>query len=260
MSHRQKLEQVLDLLINEEQQKAEELLHEIMVEKARAAYQSLVEQDEEHLGGDLKADFADDIEADHDDIDAEEFGDDEFVDLDDAEHEDHDDDDDEEVEDRVEDLEAALADLRAEFDALIGDEADAEADLDLDQDMDAEADMDMDLDLDLEDEEVMEATKLQHEVGAVSNAEGELAGTGKNSKKGATGKEAPYTRAPSRTETKGKVVDFAGGDEKGSSAPDAKDHTPASNVKVAHKASAQKPKEKEAGDAGTHSPVASRKK
>lgn len=247
MSHRKQLEQVLDMLINEEQQQAEELLHQIMVEKARAAYEDLM-NNEQGLSdeGDFKADFAADIEAadeieqHHDEIDSDEEG---ITDLDDEEHMDV-----EDLQSEVKDLASEVSDLQAMFDELV-----------LGLEAGAEDPADMDMDLDLEDEEVMEATKLQHEVGAVSNAEGELAGTGKNSKKGATGKEAPYTRAPSRTETKGKVVDFAGGDEKGSSAPDAKDHTPASNVEVKHAAAAQKPKEKEAGDAGTHSPVASRK-
>ena len=138
MSHREKLEQVMDLLINEEHDAAEELLHKVMVEKAREAYESLVEDE---FGGDMRDDFADEIEADVDEIEADEILDDEG--MDDVEVEDED------VEDRVEDLEAALADLRAEFDALMGGDEVLGADK-MDMDMEVDADMDMDMDMDME--------------------------------------------------------------------------------------------------------------
>lgn len=242
-SHQSKLEQVLDLLINEEQEKAEALLHDIMVEKARSAYQDLVNEDfeeDEEFGGSPTEDFADEIEADEAGIEAdEEEGD--FVD----DEEDFDDEG-EEVEDRVEDLEAALADLRAEFDALLGDEEggedfeggdEEEEFLDDGEGEDFEGG---DEELDLEDEDdddeedgLKEATKLQNKVPDPGmKKEGEFSGTGQHSKKGATGTEAPYTRAPKRTATDGKETDFAGGDEKGEKAKKAKNHTPTDNINV----------------------------
>lgn len=241
MSHRRKLEQVLDLLINEEQEKAEELLHQIMVEKARSAYDALMEDEDEDLGSeDFRADFADEIEASHDEIDSDEEGH--------SDDEDHDDDDDEELEDRVDDLETELEELQAAFDELVLGIEDEAADDDLadddladddfaDDDLADDDDDSEEFEFSLDDEEkaIEEATKLQHAVSALSNQEGKLVGTGKHSKEGATGKEAPYTHAPKRTETEGEEVDFAGGDEKGAKADQGKDHTPSSNVDVDHK-------------------------
>ena len=61
----QKLEQVLEYLVNEENDKATDLLHEVFVEKAKTIYSDLVESD---------ADIEDDIteEADEDEEAGEE--------------------------------------------------------------------------------------------------------------------------------------------------------------------------------------------
>jgi hypothetical protein len=84
-----------------------------------------------------------------------------------------------------------------------------------------------------EDEALEEATKLQHEVpGTGQETEsGKLAGTGAHSKTGATGKEAPYTNAPSKSVDGSDPVDFTKGTApEGGSAESAKDHTPSSNI------------------------------
>ena len=47
MSQQQKLEKVLDLLLSEDSDRASELLHQIIVEKARTIYESIVEDAEE---------------------------------------------------------------------------------------------------------------------------------------------------------------------------------------------------------------------
>ena len=70
MSHREKLEQVLELLINEETDAASELLHTVIVEKARTMYEDLVDED---FGGDEKEDFAAEIEADKGEIESDEI-------------------------------------------------------------------------------------------------------------------------------------------------------------------------------------------
>jgi hypothetical protein len=137
MSQQQKLEQVLDLLLSEDSDQASELLHQIIVEKARAIYESIVDEevndyaDDEELdeadevGGEPNTDFTDEISSDEDDITSDEENDGEAGD-DDEESDFGDDDgeaDDEgSTEDRVDDLESQLADLRAEFDALMGEE------------------------------------------------------------------------------------------------------------------------------------------
>ena len=46
MSQQQKLEKVLDLLLSEDSDQAAELLHQIIVEKARVIYESIVEEDD----------------------------------------------------------------------------------------------------------------------------------------------------------------------------------------------------------------------
>jgi len=147
MSQQQKLEKVLDLLLSEDSDQAAELLHQIIVEKARTIYESIVDEDEvkdddeeltesDEVGGEPNKDFTDEIGADKDEVDADEENDGEAG-SDDSEDDGEADDEeggddafggeddgmgDGSVEDRVEDLESQLAELRAEFDALMGEE------------------------------------------------------------------------------------------------------------------------------------------
>jgi len=133
MSQQQKLERVLDLLLSEDSDQAAELLHHIIVEKARVIYESIVEEEDE-VGGEPNKDFTDEIASDKEEVDSDEenggeAGGDEADDDEFGGEEDGDDTSDEfgdegdgSVEDRVEDLESQLAELRAEFDALMGEE------------------------------------------------------------------------------------------------------------------------------------------
>lgn len=130
MSQQQKLERVLDLLLSEDQEQAAELLHQIIVEKARTIYENIVEEEDmeeekdeldeaDEVGGEPNADFTDEIAADEDEIEADEENDGEAG----AEEEESEEEESEEsTEERVEDLETQLAELRAEFDALMGEE------------------------------------------------------------------------------------------------------------------------------------------
>lgn len=165
MSQQQKLEQVLDLLLSEDSDQAAELLHQIIVEKARVIYESIVEEEDDaeddeqldesdEVGGEPNKDFTDEIASDKEEVDSDEQNDgeaggeeagegDEF----DAEEDDGEDDmemGEGDVEDRVEDLESQLADLRAEFDALMGEEMQEPQHADLDVEMDAEVEPGMD--------------------------------------------------------------------------------------------------------------------
>ena len=138
-----KFEQLIELFIAEDEQGAKDLFHEIVVEKSRDIYESLVDEDqveetaevdedaeeieesdfdEAELGGDAADDMIDDIEADEEGLSME------------------DDDADEEIEDRVVDLEDALDELKAEFEALMGGDEAADDDA-----MDMEPEMDMDM-------------------------------------------------------------------------------------------------------------------
>lgn len=157
------LERILDLLLAENTEQAEKLLHEYVVSKARQEYERVLEEEIDQSG-----DFEDDILDDDEEIDAEEFGeaddsddemdfgDDDVSDADmgddtnmdfgddamdtdvDADMDFGDDDVsgadmgdetefDGDIEDKVSDLEAELEDLRLEFERLMGGD-DTEAD------------------------------------------------------------------------------------------------------------------------------------
>jgi hypothetical protein len=145
MSQQQKLEKVLDLLLSEDSDQAAELLHQIIVEKARDIYESIVEEEDkedveekkdveesveeesDEVGGEPSKDFTDEIGSDKEEVESDEENDGEA-----GEGEAFDDEEDKgeegegapegDVEERVEDLETQLAELRAEFDALMGEE------------------------------------------------------------------------------------------------------------------------------------------
>lgn len=70
-----KLLKVMDYLINEQEEKARELLHQIFIEKARAIHEEMMATDEdmeETMGGDYGDKLTDEIESDLHEIDAEE--------------------------------------------------------------------------------------------------------------------------------------------------------------------------------------------
>jgi len=131
-----KYEQLIDCIINEDEAKARELFHQIVVEKSREIYESLIdEQDLEEIGGNEVEELVDEVSADETGMEeGEDMGDDDMGDdmgADDMDTEDMGDDDmgddmeagEEGLEDRVMDLESALDELKAEFDALMADEA-----------------------------------------------------------------------------------------------------------------------------------------
>lgn len=173
-----KFEKLVELIINENEEKAQALFHDIVVEKSREIYNQLVSEDE-----DSTDDFISDIDADEEgsDISMDDAADDLEGDL----GMDGDDDmeadfGDGEIEDRVVDLEAALDDLKAEFEAIMGgaDDMGAGDDMDMGDDFSDDADMDdMDMgDGDMEDEDEFAAENFVREytekVGSVNNSEG----------------------------------------------------------------------------------------
>ena len=127
-----KYEQLIEHIINDETDKARELFHTIVVEKSRDIYESLIdEQDLAEVGGNEVEDLVDEISIDEQGIseEDEEMGDEPALDSDEpmGDEEDHHADvgGEEELEDRVVDLEDALDELKAEFDALMaGDDND----------------------------------------------------------------------------------------------------------------------------------------
>ena len=213
MADRNKFEEMLERLVNEDKAGAEELFHEIVVEKSRDIYEGLLENDlEVEEATDEEVDEATDEEVDESDEDLDEATDedddedeeveegfdlDEFeveadpmddmgddpadnmindIEAGDDEEGDDEGDEDDDIEDRVVDLEDALDDLKAEFEKMMdGDEGEDEAEDDMDTDMDSdEEEADESLYFgEAEDEEVDEATDDEVEESTTPKTAGE---------------------------------------------------------------------------------------
>jgi hypothetical protein len=141
-----KFEQLIEYVINDEEAKAKELFHDIVVEKSREIYENLMneeEQDEEldeseeddseeeldenMMGGDSSDDLIRDVETEEQGMQEDDESDVEFDDAAEEDGEDltHDmemdnDEDEGDIEDRVVDLEDKLDELMAEFEAIMG--------------------------------------------------------------------------------------------------------------------------------------------
>jgi hypothetical protein len=178
-----KFEQLIEYVINDEEAKARELFHDIVVEKSRQIYEEMMEEEtiaeesthdedekaekagekvtkdieyddkedkkmdesmEEALGGDQADDLIDDIEVEEEGISFEGEGDDEGMGEEMA---------DAELEDRVVDLEDKLDELMAEFEALMGDEGAGEEEVDMDMEVDTDGGDDM-TDIEVADDEM----------------------------------------------------------------------------------------------------------
>jgi hypothetical protein len=143
-----KFQQMLEYLVNEDTARAEDLFHEIVVEKSRQIYENLLqeEQDEEvEEADDEEVDESDDDELDEsDDEEVDESDDDE---LDESYDEEVDEADDEEVDENF-NLDEFEVEGEPEMDMDMGMMGgDASDDMEMDMD-DEEGDMDMDADMD----------------------------------------------------------------------------------------------------------------
>ena len=121
-----KYEQLIEHIINDETDKARELFHTIVVEKSRDIYENLIdEQDLDEVGGNQVEDLVDEITIDEQGMTEEEEseeGADEAPAMDAEEMPSEEGHEEAEIEDRVVDLEDALDELKAEFDALMAGE------------------------------------------------------------------------------------------------------------------------------------------
>jgi hypothetical protein len=162
-----KFDKLIDLIINENEEQAKDLFHDIVVEKSREIYETIMAEEmmdddlEEGMGGQV-GDLADEINAEESGISEEE----DEIDIDSEEIFDIDGADESEAGDEVEDavirIEDKLDDLMAEFEEIMGKEDDLEDEMDMDMDMDNDMDNDMDMDVEVDDEElVAEAITLQ---------------------------------------------------------------------------------------------------
>jgi len=226
-----KFEQLIEYVINDEQDKAQELFHEIVVEKSRDIYENImaeeealdeevIEEDEaveeseetveegieEELGGSQAADLIDDIEAEEEGISLEAEEDEGGMIAMDIDAEDE---GDEDLEDRVVDLEDKLDELMAEFEELMGDvDVDGDGDHDMD-DHEAEEEAEED-EMEMETEGLEEAVSLEAAPKPVTSEEGDGKSGPVAANSGAKGMDAK----PVHTDTT---------DEKGRTAPSAKD-------------------------------------
>ena len=120
-----KYEQLIEHIINDETDKARELFHTIVVEKSRDIYENLIdEQDLDEVGGNQVEDLVDEITIDEqgmtEEEESEEGSEEGAMDAEEMPSEEgH---EEAEIEDRVVDLEDALDELKAEFDALMAGE------------------------------------------------------------------------------------------------------------------------------------------
>jgi hypothetical protein len=141
MTDRAQFEAMLEALINEDQDTAKEIFHNIVVAKSREIYEELLSEDfeagdtgnpyaQEAFGEEEPADDeADDMDGEEDDMDSEEEpADDESDDMDFDDEESDDSMDDAEQSDRILDLEDALEELKAEFEQLMAGEDDMGSD------------------------------------------------------------------------------------------------------------------------------------
>lgn len=138
MADRSKFEKMLELLVNEDKEAAQELFHEIVVEKSRDIYESLLEDEE-----------VEEVE-DNDDDEVEENADEDL---------------DEDDEDLEEGFDLDEFEVEADDDMIGGDPTDDMLG-DIDIDDDGEDDMDMDMDMDDEesdDDEDEEKESFQYE-------------------------------------------------------------------------------------------------
>jgi hypothetical protein len=165
-----KLEKVLELLINENEKEASALLHEWFVEKAREIHNQLIEEEdsvlEDEAGDEMAAEtfYEEGEDEEGEDMDMDDAEMEVDADLGDEEGpEDMEGEEPVELDDRMDDLEAELAELKAEFEKLMGDEegddmgGDMDADMGDDMDADMGDDMGDDMDADMPEEEPKES-------------------------------------------------------------------------------------------------------
>lgn len=214
-----KYEQLINFIINEDEEKAKELFHEIVVEQSRNIYESIMAEEmmgvdeEEGMGGEV-GDLLDEITAeeagmmeDEEEVEMdseEDFGGEESEEIFDLEADSEESDASEEVEDAVVRIEDKLDKLMDEFEDILGkmdsDEGEEEVEVDSEEEVEVDA----------EDEEMMqEAIQLQ-KVSAHHGDDGDQ-------------KKSPVAADSGKAGMDSKPVHFSGGDEKGRPAPQAKD-------------------------------------
>lgn len=231
-----KFEQLIEYVINDEEQKARELFHDIVVEKSREIYENLMQEEaeeeldegaeeeldeakeeeeeldesaeeeldegmedmEETMGGDAAEHFMDEVEVEEEGM-MEEEGD-------------------EGLEDRVVDLEDKLDELMAEFEAMMGQE---EAEHGDDFGVEGGDELEMDDTEEFSDEDGEEEGEEEFELS--ENVDLKAAPAPVKSEEGNINKKNVVANNSGAAGMQGKPVHATGGEEKGRPAPTTKD-------------------------------------
>lgn len=261
-----KFKKLIEYIVNEDETRARELFHEIVVEKSREIYESMMDDEEEDLdenfgayegdaSDDMISDVEDDIDSDHEGMDDASDELDSEMDMDDEQGEMG---GDEELEDRVVDLEDALDSLKAEFEELMkGEEGEEEHDEMGDEDMEDMGDEDMEDmdDEDMEDEEesdedeedLDEVFMREYREKAPQPVKSEVSGT--NTKSTVAGKNDMGGTAKNLVQ---------GGEAKGRTAPSAKTQTDAADPRDFKTGAGPKPVRSEVGGINKTAPIGSK--
>ena len=155
----EKFNELIELIISEETDKAKALFHDIVVDKSRGIYENLIddeaveeavdetdeaieESDIDEISDEQTQDFISDIDADQEGLAVSEEA------------------DEDEMEERLISVENEMDELKAEFEKIMGGEDD-----EMDADMEPEGDMDMDMKM---DDDMEESMVEGHEMKAVN--------------------------------------------------------------------------------------------
>ena len=201
-----KFETLIDLIINENEEQAKALFHDIVVEKSREIYESMMYDEgmgEEGMGGQVGG-LLDEINAeesgvmseeeeDEFDIAGDDDGEEEIIDID---GEDGEDGGEEDLEGRVIEIEDKLDQLMAEFEDIMGGgDDDMGGDEDFGSDMGGE-----------EEEPMMEAVQLKQVGGSTYNKYGNMGDNGAQTK-------SPGLQGSGQAGMDSRPVKFAGASE-----------------------------------------------
>ena len=235
-----KFEQLIEYVINDEEAKAKELFHDIVVEKSREIYENLMQEEaeeemdeakeeeldegqeeldeaaeeeldegmedmEETMGGDAAEQFMDEVEVEEEGM-MEEEGEDHHDDVGGNEG----------LEDRVVDLEDKLDELMAEFEAMMGDEG-------KDDDFGVEGGDELEMDDTEEFSDEGSEEEGEEEFELAEGVDLKAAPAPVKSEEGNINKKNVVANNSGAAGMQGKPVHATGGEEKGRPAPTAKD-------------------------------------
>ena len=220
-----KFEQLIELFINEDEKKAKELFHDIVVEKSRDIYADLIKEDEvedieenteeveESTDEEVEESTEEEVEEATDEEVEEDLGGNETEDLiNDIESDEEGLANEEATDEEVDELSDAIADLQAQFDEIVslndletGDDAEGEDEIDMEMEVDAEDDVEESVEEEVAEEKIVEYAEKAP--APVSSEEGSV---------NTTAQKVPGGKPSSDAKP---AISAGGADEKGSATP-----------------------------------------